>query len=793
MFNLQFEEPYLSQAQAIMKRLCIKVDGVGDPKTYDVMKSFLNSAKQASKGATAIFNTDFGAETVTESYMGNYMSEQQTSIYATRLLDDNKALMLTTRDGAVFCCALVRVGDQDYLSIMNPQTAMEIREAMKSMVEHIKDTDKIKSLEQLTLWDRICNWFAQTFLDHPGEAVSRAEAYRNFYDGMQKHIDLLGRVEQAPATKRYKHNREYPEVDPNAQQNEKIQKNPEGVQQPSAVQQTEVKMANEEKKANEEEQAKEEEQVNEEEQVKEEAQPLDKYNEINADLLPITSAEFRKIHLMDEEGFGGGLNDEELQELLEEENAKIIAKEIKAQEEAKAKLREQKEFEEKVRTYEEKLQTREAALKERADKVATLKAKIKIEEDFINKWEPIYNERQERIDELNKNRRELDEYDMTHAGKFNRNRLVKEQEDLEKKIQKITDWMASQDDKKKFWDRKEAAENRIETTREAYEKAKLELEPLANQLRYEQLNLEHLSEIAQRDGAWMTPKEFLEKQYNQDKAQRDRKFAEEQKGRDEQITELEKELVEYEKMAKHFSKKLSLFSKTDEEKDQKAVYEKYVKDTKEKINLLKDENKQANKRHNEEDKAKQKELLSPSKELLEKTAAQLSDAKAKWDAAFSNYNRYASQFDQAKAKVVDKQDDHQKALDYYKDNFEGKTVKFDAGTYRSAVSEKLRQTHALEAKRVELDLFDAKAANYEKEYGEILTKVTPLSVQNADLEIKIGAAKSRLDDFRGELAEVDVDIAPLDMEDPRKASQQNKQNEKNEPQKLSGGLGMGGL
>ena len=129
MFNLQFEEPYLSQAQAIMRRLCIKVDGDGDPKTYNVMKSFLNSAKEASKGGTAIFNTDFGAETVTESYMPHYQNEQQTSLYTTSLLADNKALMLTTKDGAVFCCALVRVGDQDYLSIMNPQTAMEIRDA----------------------------------------------------------------------------------------------------------------------------------------------------------------------------------------------------------------------------------------------------------------------------------------------------------------------------------------------------------------------------------------------------------------------------------------------------------------------------------------------------------------------------------------------------------------------------------------------------------------------------------------------------------------------------------------
>ena len=149
MFNLQFEEPYLSYAQAIMGRLCTKVDGAKvdgteDPKTYDVMKSFLSSAQKATKGGMAIFNTDFGAEKVTQSIMPVYMSEQQTGVYTSSLLDKNKALMLTTKDGAVFCCALVRVGDQDYLSIMNPQTAMEIREAMKSMVEHIKDTDKIK-------------------------------------------------------------------------------------------------------------------------------------------------------------------------------------------------------------------------------------------------------------------------------------------------------------------------------------------------------------------------------------------------------------------------------------------------------------------------------------------------------------------------------------------------------------------------------------------------------------------------------------------------------------------------
>lgn len=768
MFNLQFEQPYLSQAQAIMGRLCIKVDGADDPKTYNIMKSFLNAAKQDSKGATAIFNTDFGAEKVTQSVMPYYQSEQQTGFYATALLEPNKALMLTTKDGAVFCCALVRVGEQDYLSIMNPQTAIEIRDDMKRMVDHIKDTDKIKSLEQLTLWDKICDWFAQKLLDRRGEAVSRAEAYRNFYDGMKKHMDLLGKVEKAPATVRYKFNREYPEVDPNAPQNEEIQQNNQAVQQNTEV----VQQPNEVQLNSVEEQPKpvEAQDVGEEQKVNEKPK-----------------VPGRRIQRFEVTVNAGAQKENPLEKSIYE----TVEIDLDALDEEIAREKEEQEKEQQ-RAYDEALQKRNAELKERADKVATIKAKIKKEEDFLNEWEPIYNQRQERIEELNKKMRDLNEYDMKHAGKSNRQRLVDAQTDLEGKIQKITEWMARMDEKKKFWDRKDAAEKRIETTREAYEKAQQELEPLATQLRYEEGNLQILSDIAKRDGAWMKPEEFLKNQYNQDKAQRDRKFAEEQKGRDEKITELENELKEYEKSAKNFSKKLSWFSKTDEEKDQKAVYEKYVKDTKEKLNLLKEENQQANKRHNEEDKAKQKELLSPSKELLATTTEKLKQAKTDWEAAFSKYNSYASQFDQAKAKVMDKQEAHQNALEDYEKNYRGKTVDFNAGKYSSVASEKLRLQHDLYQKQFEIKQFDANVETYDQEYGEILTELAPLSDKNSDLEIKVKAAKFRLEDFREELKEVDVDIAPLDMEDPRKASQQNKQNEKNEPQKQRGGLGMGG-
>ena len=143
--------------------------------------------------------------------------------------------------------------------------------------------------------------------------------------------------------------------------------------------------------------------------------------------------------------------------------------------------------------------------------------------------------------------------------------------------------------------------------------------------------------------------------------------------------------------------------------------------------------------------------------------------------------------------MVDKQDDHQKALDYYKDNFEGKTVKFDAQKYRDVENEKSRLTRMLGEKKFEIKQFDAKAATYEQDKGVILDQLVPIEGPNADLQIKLRIWKENLKETKALLAEEDVDIAPLDMEDPRKASQQNKQNEKNEPQKHSGGLGMGGL
>ena len=210
MFNLQFEKPYLSKAQEILGRFCTEVEGNG-PKTINGLETILEAAHGASGGRMQFRSVNFGDEKITETPM--HLNTNLIGI-VNALRGENNALMLSTSEGAVFCVAVVSVGDKQYVSLMNPQTALEIKKSMEAMVNHVKENDQTKTLEQLTLWDRICNWFAQHFRDRPGEAVGRAEAYRSFYEGMQKHIDMLGRVGQTQTAQSYKYNREYRKADP---------------------------------------------------------------------------------------------------------------------------------------------------------------------------------------------------------------------------------------------------------------------------------------------------------------------------------------------------------------------------------------------------------------------------------------------------------------------------------------------------------------------------------------------------------------------------------------------------
>ena len=661
MFNLQFEKPYLSKAQEILGRFCTEVEGKG-PKTINVLETILEAAHGASGGRMQFRSVNFGDEKITETPM--HLNTNLIGI-VNALREENNALMLSTSEGAVFCVAVVRVGDKQYVSLMNPQTALEIKKSMEAMVNHVKENDQTKTLEQLTLWDRICNWFAQHFRDRPGEAVGRAEAYRSFYEGMQKHIDMLGRVGQTQTAQSYKYNRSYQKADPGEPQN----KEPE-------------------------------------------------------------------------------------------------------------------------RKNNEALQKRNAELNARAERIEGYKKLIKEYEDNIAKWEPHYQKVQEQVNEYQKQLFALDEFDMTHRGKSNKNRLVNEQNDLEKKIDKVTKTLDFWTKYKKHWDGKGAAEKKIETTREAIETARNKLKDAEADLKSAELNLQYWSGIGQRDGAWLTPEQFLEGKYKEDKAARDRKFEEDQKDREEKIALQQKVVDNCQKELDQYKKELPWF-RSKEQKEQLGVYETYLKESTNKLKEMQREDQQAAQRHTEEDQAKQKELLSPSAELLAKTADQLHELRAKCDAAKLQYDSFASILDQAKQKVADKEEAHKKAVEAYDKDYGDKEFKFDEVGYRKLQRKKNGLETELQDKKLEIERFEANVATYQEKHDEILGKLVPIQKPNADLELSLIAWKSKLEKTRKLLEAENMDIAPLNQEDPQKDSRQNQQNQRNEPRKQRGGLGMG--
>ena len=533
------------------------------------------------------------------------------------------------------------------------------------MVNHVKENDQTKTLEQLTLWDRICNWFAQHFRDRPGEAVGRAEAYRSFYEGMQKHIDMLGRVGQTQTAQSYKYNREYRKADPGEPQNKETE-----------------------------------------------------------------------------------------------------------------------------RKNDEALQKRNAELNARAERIEAYKKQIQEYEDNITKWEPHYQDVQKHVKEYEKQLFDLGEFDMTRRGKTNKNRLVNQQKELETKLETITKKLDFWTKYKKHWDGKGEAEKKIETTREAIETARNKLKDAEADLKSADLNLQYWSGIGMRDGAWLTPEQFLEGKYQEDKAARDRKFEGDQKDREEKIALQQKVVDNCQKELDQYKKEIPWILRTKDQKEQLGVYETYLKESTNKLQEMQKENDQAAQRHLEEDQAKRKELLSPSDELLAKTADELRDLRAKCDAAMLQYKSFGSNFDKAKQEVANKEEAHKKAVEAYNKDYGDKEFRFDEVGYRKLQRKKSDLETELQDKKLEIERFDANVATYEEKYGEILGKLVKIQKPNAELELNLIAWKSKLEKTRNLLAAENMDIAPLNQENPQKDSRQNQQNQLNEPRKQRSGLGL---
>ena len=189
MFQVNIPQPYLAKAQEIMEMFSVEVKD-----NYDhILNDYLQAVASGADGNLRIQAVTFGKQGNTE----RDLQTNQLLGVKTVLEKDDTALMLSNKEGAVFCLSYVLVGDKEYLQFLNPQAAMAIKNEQEALLK------ELEAPKELSFYEKICDFFARHFRNRPGEAAARAEAYRTFYENMQKNVDKLGSLTQTRTAQSY--------------------------------------------------------------------------------------------------------------------------------------------------------------------------------------------------------------------------------------------------------------------------------------------------------------------------------------------------------------------------------------------------------------------------------------------------------------------------------------------------------------------------------------------------------------------------------------------------------------
>ena len=189
MFQVNIPQPYLAKAQEIMEMFSVEVKD-----NYDhILNDYLQAVASGADGNLRIQAVTFGKQGNTE----RDLQTNQLLGVKTVLEKDDTALMLSNKEGVVFCLSYVLVGDKEYLQLLNPQAAMAIKNEQEALLK------ELEAPKELSFYEKICDFFARHFRNRPGEAAARAEAYRTFYENMQKNVDKLGSLTQTRTAQSY--------------------------------------------------------------------------------------------------------------------------------------------------------------------------------------------------------------------------------------------------------------------------------------------------------------------------------------------------------------------------------------------------------------------------------------------------------------------------------------------------------------------------------------------------------------------------------------------------------------
>ena len=178
MQTIKVPEGYEKTMQQIIQSVSIPVT----EETFSAtLASLVEAVQRGAKDGLTINACTFGKEGITEQpvFVGDAQHIENS------LKQEDTAILLADKNGAVFCLTYITVGDQSYIQFMNPDAARTIAQAEQTMIKNYQ------APEALTFFQWLCNALSELILRHPTEPAARLEAYRNFYDNMQKNVEQL--------------------------------------------------------------------------------------------------------------------------------------------------------------------------------------------------------------------------------------------------------------------------------------------------------------------------------------------------------------------------------------------------------------------------------------------------------------------------------------------------------------------------------------------------------------------------------------------------------------------------
>ena len=178
MLELNVPQEYLEDAQQLIGNFSIPVT---DETFHDQLVALIDSVRNGAKEGLDITVYTFEKTHTLEQNL--FMPEIATIKH--HLQRDNTALMVSDKNGAVFCLNYIQVGDQTYLQFLNPEAARFLANKERELME------SYEAPAELSFFEKICDALSRFFLDHPTEAGARRDAYRAFYENMQKNTERM--------------------------------------------------------------------------------------------------------------------------------------------------------------------------------------------------------------------------------------------------------------------------------------------------------------------------------------------------------------------------------------------------------------------------------------------------------------------------------------------------------------------------------------------------------------------------------------------------------------------------